>query len=248
MFEKKKCNVIILSGGFGKRLGSFTKKTPKPLIKINYKPFLEYLLTYLIKFGFYRFYLAVHYKKNKFENFKKKIIKSNKNILLKIINEITPLGTGGAVKNTLNKTFYNDNLVINADTLIIGDFNYYYNFMKKKNFVILGNYLNKNLHRYGIISTKKNTVHNFLEKQKQKKNIKKLINTWVFFFKKKFAYQIFDKFNGEFSLENSIYKQIIKSNYKFYVLKENKPFIDIGIPSDLKKSKSFIKNYLSYGK
>ena len=74
MFEKKKCNVIILSGGFGKRLGSFTKKTPKPLIKINYKPFLEYLLTYLIKFGFYRFYLAVHYKKNKFENFKKKLL------------------------------------------------------------------------------------------------------------------------------------------------------------------------------
>ena len=36
--------VVILVGGLGTRLKSLTKKTPKPLIKVNGKPFLDYLI------------------------------------------------------------------------------------------------------------------------------------------------------------------------------------------------------------
>ena len=35
----------VLVGGKGKRLRNLTKKTPKPLIKINNKEFLKYLLS-----------------------------------------------------------------------------------------------------------------------------------------------------------------------------------------------------------
>ena len=31
---------LILAGGFGSRLGDITKKTPKPLLTINKKPFI----------------------------------------------------------------------------------------------------------------------------------------------------------------------------------------------------------------
>ena len=43
----KQC--IILAGGLGSRLGDLTKKTPKPLIKINNLPFLFYLILKLKK-------------------------------------------------------------------------------------------------------------------------------------------------------------------------------------------------------
>ena len=33
---------VILCGGEGSRLGNITKKIPKPLIKVNGKPFLEH--------------------------------------------------------------------------------------------------------------------------------------------------------------------------------------------------------------
>jgi molybdopterin-guanine dinucleotide biosynthesis protein A len=37
----KKLDLVILAGGKGKRLGVITKKTPKPLLKINGIPFLR---------------------------------------------------------------------------------------------------------------------------------------------------------------------------------------------------------------
>ena len=36
-------NVLIFVGGYGKRLGKLTKKTPKPLLKFNQKPFIEFI-------------------------------------------------------------------------------------------------------------------------------------------------------------------------------------------------------------
>ena len=42
-------NVLIFVGGYGKRLGNLTKKTPKPLLLINNKPFINYLLEKIIK-------------------------------------------------------------------------------------------------------------------------------------------------------------------------------------------------------
>ena len=35
---------VILAGGFGSRLGNITKKIPKPLIKVNGIPFIEYIM------------------------------------------------------------------------------------------------------------------------------------------------------------------------------------------------------------
>ena len=35
---------VILCGGYGKRLGAKTKKTPKPLIKVNGSPFLNNII------------------------------------------------------------------------------------------------------------------------------------------------------------------------------------------------------------
>ena len=35
---------IILAGGVGSRLGKITKKTPKPLINVNNRPFINYII------------------------------------------------------------------------------------------------------------------------------------------------------------------------------------------------------------
>ena len=35
---------VFYCGGLGTRLGNITKKIPKPLIKINQKPFIEHLV------------------------------------------------------------------------------------------------------------------------------------------------------------------------------------------------------------
>ena len=102
-----KLPIVILVGGLGKRLGNKVKNTPKPLLKINKKPFLEIVLNNLIKKGFKKIILCTGYLGYKIDNlikkkkFKAKIIFSHDGKKL--------LGTGGAVKKALkyiDKNFF----------------------------------------------------------------------------------------------------------------------------------------------
>ena len=64
---------VILCGGYGKRLGKITLKTPKPLIKVCKKPFIEHLILFFSKQGIKEIILLSGYKKNY----------SKKNIIIK---------------------------------------------------------------------------------------------------------------------------------------------------------------------
>ena len=44
--------IIILAGGFGTRLKSYLDGRPKPMVDVNGKPFLEYILKNLLENGF----------------------------------------------------------------------------------------------------------------------------------------------------------------------------------------------------
>ena len=63
---------MILSGGRGKRLRPVTDTIPKPLIKINGKPLIEWKINYLKKFGIKDIIICSGYKGKKIENYLKK--------------------------------------------------------------------------------------------------------------------------------------------------------------------------------
>ena len=64
--------VVILAGGFGTRLSEHTKSMPKPMIDINGKPMIYYILKFYAKHGFKDFYIALGYKGQVIKNFFKK--------------------------------------------------------------------------------------------------------------------------------------------------------------------------------
>ena len=47
----KKIDLIILAGGEGSRIKKFTKRFPKPLLKFDNKPLLQYIINYYVKFN-----------------------------------------------------------------------------------------------------------------------------------------------------------------------------------------------------
>ena len=53
---------VILCGGRGSRLGSITKETPKPLVKVHGKPIIWYSFLSLYKYGFRHFIFPLGYK------------------------------------------------------------------------------------------------------------------------------------------------------------------------------------------
>ena len=150
---------VIFCGGLGQRLGKLTKKTPKPLIKIDNKPFLEYLINNLLRFGIRDIVLLCHYKNDLFEKFLKKQILKNHNLKIKIITEKKKLGTAGSLLNAkkfLNNFFY----LLNGDTY----FNINYLDLKlefkkvKKNKVILFALTKKKGNRYTNLKVKNGLI------------------------------------------------------------------------------------------
>ena len=53
--------VLIMAGGFGKRLGDLTKNSPKPLIEIGGESLINTALSNACKHGFKKFIVSVHY-------------------------------------------------------------------------------------------------------------------------------------------------------------------------------------------
>ena len=94
--------VVILAGGFGTRIGEYTKTIPKPLIKISGKPILIHIMELYSRYGFKEFYIALGYKgnvikkffkKNNFSKWKINLVETGKNTM-----------TGGRLKR-LKKYF-----------------------------------------------------------------------------------------------------------------------------------------------
>ena len=86
--------VIVLAGGLGTRIKSVLPDVPKPMAPIHGRPFLEYLLDYLAASGITDAHLAVGYLGYLI---KQHFGSTYKDIRLNYSNELSPLGTGGAV-------------------------------------------------------------------------------------------------------------------------------------------------------
>jgi len=74
--------VVILAGGLGTRLSEYTKLIPKPMVQINKKPIIYYIMKHFSNYGHKEFYVALGYKGNVIKNyFKKKKFNWNVNLI-----------------------------------------------------------------------------------------------------------------------------------------------------------------------
>ena len=64
---------IILAAGLGSRLREITVKTPKPLITVKGKMFIETIIDALTQAGIYDITIVVGYKAEQFYKLKKKL-------------------------------------------------------------------------------------------------------------------------------------------------------------------------------
>ena len=60
---------LILCGGKGERLRPLTSNIPKPMIKINGKPILEYIIDHILLFGIKDFILTTGYQSQVIEDY-----------------------------------------------------------------------------------------------------------------------------------------------------------------------------------
>ncbi len=87
--------VVLMAGGFGKRLKPLTDSTPKPLIKVGDRPILQSILEQFIDAGFCNFYISIYYKSEMIREFFGD--GTDWNVSIKYIHESAPLGTAGCL-------------------------------------------------------------------------------------------------------------------------------------------------------
>ncbi|HJS65017.1 MAG TPA: nucleotidyltransferase family protein [Nitrososphaeraceae archaeon] len=89
---------VILAGGLGKRLKPLTNDRPKPMIEVLNKPILEWQIRWFKKHNIDEIIICLGYLKETIIDY---LGSGNKfGIKIGYVVEDTPLGTGGALKNT----------------------------------------------------------------------------------------------------------------------------------------------------
>ena len=204
--KNNKEHVVIMAGGYGKRLGALTKKCPKALLKFNNKPLLQHILEHVKQNNFYNIHISVFFLKKMIKDF---ILK--KNIFHRKINfleERNPMGTIGSIG--LIKKISNNFIVLNCDVISDVNLNKFLKFHKKNKSTLtiaVKNFQYKN--PYGVVISKKNKFISF----KEKPEISFLINTGMYIFNKKII-SIINKFNVK-NIEDLI---TILNNKKYTIL------------------------------
>lgn len=220
---------IILAGGLGTRLRSAVPDLPKCMAPVAGRPFLHYVIHYLLKQGVDRFIFSLGYKHDVIESY---IGNDYPQLDYQLSIEEKPLGTGGAIQLACKKTTTGNVLVLNGDTMFKVNINKLMVFHDQhKAACTLSLKPMKHFDRYGVVDiNKEGYIQSFKEKKFYEQG---LINGGVYALNvKKFSEPDLPEI---FSFEKD-YLETYYSTQKMMGLVQDEYFIDIGIPEDLEKA------------
>lgn len=217
---------IILAGGFGTRLQGVVKDLPKPMAPVNGRPFLTYILDYLIEYHYTKVVLSVGYLHEIIEEF---FGTQYKSLEIDYAVETEPLGTGGGILFAFSKCKTDDVLVINGDTMFKVDLDEFEHFHQDKG-CLLSIVLREveDVARYGSVVIGGNGMITLFS-EKQASVGRGLINGGIYLIDRK----LFDKYPQpqKFSFEKDLMTKCYTQEM-FYGMPSDGYFIDIGIPED----------------
>ncbi len=216
---------IILAGGFGTRLKHVISDVPKPMAPINGRPFLDFVLDYLIEQGIREVIMAVGYRHEQIINHYQN---QYHNLKIQYLIEDKPLGTGGAILNAFTHANLENAFIVNGDTYFPVDLNlfeYIHRSLGRPISIALKQM--KNFDRYGTVEWNPfNQITGFSEKQHRREGY---INGGIYLINK----SVFAQFEPgqSFSIEKEIFENLsLEINISGIPFPNF--FIDIGIPED----------------
>ncbi|MBD3307920.1 NTP transferase domain-containing protein [candidate division KSB3 bacterium] len=123
---------IVLSAGYGTRLGDLTRETPKPMLRLHGRPLLEYIICHLARHGFDQIAINLHFLPEIIPAY----FGNGSQFGVELVYSYEPelLGTAGGVKNV--EGFLNDGkpfLIHYGDVITDQDFTAMLNFHQTHN-------------------------------------------------------------------------------------------------------------------
>jgi D-glycero-alpha-D-manno-heptose 1-phosphate guanylyltransferase len=220
---------IVLAGGLGTRLRSVVSEVPKCMAPVHNKPFLAYIITYLESYGIERFIFSLGYKHEIITQY---LTLHFPRLNAELVVEEEPLGTGGAIRLSCEKTTGSNVVIANGDTLFKADVNILARtHMQQQADCTIALKPMQNFDRYGVVELKSdNTIKNFREKEFYTTG---LINGGLYVLNVNSFLR--EDLPRKFSFEKD-YLEVLYNRRKMIGLVQESYFIDIGIPADYERA------------
>lgn len=215
---------IVLAGGKGTRLGDISKDTPKPMLPVNGRPFLEYVLAYLAEQGVDRVVLSVgHFADAVIRHFGNKFC----GISVDYAREEKTMGTGGAIRLSMDRVTSQSIVVLNGDTMFSPDLSIMLGRHKSTGACITMSLRNEvERSRYGAVRLDGGRVVGFAEKASSEGG---LMNAGIYIINRDFAFNNIPM--KEHSFEQEVLPKAMEAACLYGYVSDGY-FIDIGIPED----------------
>lgn len=221
--------IILMAGGFGKRLNELTENCPKPMLKIGAKPILETIIDNFIEAGFYKFTISLGYLAHMISDYFGD--GSKWGVEITYVHETEPLGTAGAlslIKKRPKKPF----LIMNGDLLTRVDFKNLLKFHGEQHSIatmcVRG--FEHNI-PYGVVKTKDHTIISLEEKPIQSV----LVNAGIYVLEPECLDYIP---KNQFFNMTSLFEKLIEEKKKPAAFPIHEYWIDIGQPDEFNRADS----------
>jgi len=229
---------LVLTGGLGTRLRKTVADRSKPMASIGGRPFLEYLLCQLKRYGLREIVLCTGYLGSEIKEYFGDGRKWA--VTIRYSEETAPLGTGGAIRLAENLVKGDAFLVMNGDSFLdialdeLIEYHYH-----KRALATLALVEAKNAGAYGVVEIdEEDRIINFIEKGRCPSS--NLINGGVYVFNRKVM--DFIPRGRRVSLEEEIFPRLVGND--FFGMPKRVYFIDIGIPENYKRAQEELKKRL----
>ena len=221
---------ILLAGGLGTRLRSVVSDRPKPMALIENRPFMEYVVHELSRYGVTDIIFAVGYKGSMVEDYfgdgSRFSAPDKTKLTIHYAYEEELLGTAGAIKNAGKFVTEDHFFVLNADTFYQIDYSRLTRIQEEKDLdmaLVLRQV--PDISRYGEAVLTDGYLTGFNEKSTEARPGS--INGGVYLMTRKLLQEIPD---GKVSLENEMIPKWLKEEKRLGGFVHDGYFIDIGIP------------------
>jgi len=219
-------HAFILAGGLGTRLRSVVKDIPKPMAPVGGAPFLAYLLRYWTRQGVSRFTLSIGYLGKTIRDYFGSVFSG---AAIDYVEEMEPLGTGGALSNALNHGVFDDRPVVllNGDTWFEGSLPQLVSDHERHGclMTVALRKISKNTRYGGVALTADARISFFGDPTSS------LINAGCSLFSPRELEPYLQNLPRKFSLENDLLPLLAKEG-RLGASLQHVNFIDIGIPED----------------
>lgn len=216
--------VLIMAGGFGKRMRHHTKNCPKPMLKVGGKPMLEHIILRAAAEGFHKFVVSLFYLPD--------VIRdhfgdgSRWNVKISYVQETEPLGTAGAL-SLMYPAPELPFIVTNGDVLTdirLAEMLTFHNAHHAAATMAVRQH--EWQHPFGVVKTKGIIINGFEEKPVYKSHV----NAGIYVLEPKALTHLT---KGEFCNMPTLFERLQSDNQATIAYPMHEVWMDVGRPEDL---------------